>query len=368
MLPTQTPSPLPIGIVRETLDRVRSWESTVEPSRWSPYAQQLRLAPDPLTSFSIHRDCPSRRVRFRGLEGERQVWLSLLPKIEVKPGHADAFRDCGRPTWIELDTETGEYYTVASTCKLRVCPACRKRVQYLALARMRRYLDQHPDGKWQLITLTLRHNQTGLGKQLDRLTRSFRKLRQRKLWKTSVVTGYAAIEMTRHAAWTYRPNGQQREQAEWHPHLHILARTDWIDWSKLRSDWLGVTGDSNNIDCQHARNTDQAARYLAKYLGKPPKLDLQADPEAAEEYYLALNGRRLLIPFGGTSADTPPPAPAPRRSERICNLDSLYAAALGGDYPAQSLLTRILLAMTRKQPPIRAEYQTANLPFTGPPP
>lgn len=275
------------------------------------------------------------------------MWLQLLPNIEPNIRIFDRFRECGASCWVEQDNVTGQYYLTTATCKLRICPACRKRLQHRTAARVLDFLAMHPDKPWQFHTFTLKHSAAPLADQLARLVSCFRRLRHRNLWQHTVKTGYAVLEVTFHPAGSCRTDGRLREANEWHPHLHVLAQTAFIDWSTLRKDWHAVTGDSSNIDCQHVKNAQQAARYVAKYIGKPPDLDLQAHPENAAEYYHALAHRRLLISFGPAAKHLPPPIPPRALSTRICRLADLIHASLHGNYPAQHILTRLIFAFRR---------------------
>jgi hypothetical protein len=204
-------------------------------------------------------------------------------------------------------------------------------------------MEQRPGEKWQFQTFTLKHSSDPLPDQLERLVRCFRRLRQRKLWKAHVLTGYAVIEIDFHPAGTYSPNGRLRTEDEWHPHLHVVARTDWIPWSPLRKAWLQVTGDSDNIDCEPCESATHAATYVAKYIGKAPDLALTDSPDRAAEYYHALKSRRLLIAFGPATEqekrDESPKTP----SVRIIRFADLLKAVALGDKPARQMLAKVII-------------------------
>lgn len=52
-----------------------------------------------------------------------------------------------------------------------------------------------------------------------------------------------------------------------YPHLHLLIRGSFIPWKWLRKRWEEITG-STHIDIRKIKGTKDAARYVAKYLGK----------------------------------------------------------------------------------------------------
>jgi hypothetical protein len=270
--------------------------------------------------------------------------LDLLPDIDPNINRIARYQACGRYAFVVRDLETGRLFLRGEACKLRICPVCRRRIQQKSSNRVLDFITRHQDLHWQFITLTLKHSADPLPHQLDRLVSCFRKLRQRKLWRSSVATGYAVIEVTYHPAGSWSPNGRRRSHDEWHPHLHVIAATQFIDWSLLRTDWFAVTTDSSNIDCSLVESAHHAAHYIAKYIGKPPDLNLRAHPDRAAEYYAALRNRRLLMPFGATIKNTLPPRDAPPTTQLVCRYQDLRTAASGGSYPAQCMLVNVILA------------------------
>lgn len=58
----------------------------------------------------------------------------------------------------------------------------------------------------------------------------------------------------------------ERHKSGW-PHLHILARSRWIDQAWLSRTWKRLTG-AWCVDIRRIQDAGRAAYYLAKYLGK----------------------------------------------------------------------------------------------------
>ncbi len=334
---------IPRDVVESALHRLGDWESNVDRPRWSVPNQQLELPPSNRSAFTIHIDAPEQVLRFQGCQEERQFWLDSLHLIEPDVLKIARFRQCGKYAWVNEDVQTGELFLQGACCKLRICPACRRRIQWKAKARVLDFLNQHDDLKWQFHTFTLKHSQTPLPQQLDRLVKCFRRLRQRMHWKRTVSMGYAVLEVTFHHAGTWSPNGRRREYDEWHPHLHAVVATEWTSWSLLHKSWLEITGDSHDVDCEKVRNNEKAAYYVGKYIGKPPDLNLDGNLQRMTEYYRSLQGRRMLMPFGATAKHRLP-APEPRMgSIQVCRFSALLTAAAAGDYCAQSMLARIII-------------------------
>ncbi len=331
------------SIVDAALGRLGIWESADERPSRQVLGQQLELPPSPLCEFAVHRDQPEQLLRFQGCQAERQFWLDVLPDIEGDGRKVTRFQQCGGYAFVAENEETGRLYLQGETCKLRICPVCRRRIQAKASTRVLHFMEQHPSDSWQFHTFTLKHSSTPLSRQLDRLVKSFRKLRQRALWKRHVITGYAVIEVTFHPAGSYSTTGRFREDDEWHPHLHVVARTDFIPWGELRAAWLSVTGDSDAIDCRVCDSATHAAHYVAKYVGKPPDVRLEGNRKRAAEYYHSLKARRLLMPFGDTAKHSPPPRAAPPRSHQVARFEALLKAARAGDYPARFMLAAVIV-------------------------
>ena len=356
---------LPNSLVDSALRRLGDWESSVERPRRMVLHQQLGMMGSGPTEFTVHHDQPEQVLRFQGCQTERQFWLDQLPRIEPCPLRLSRFALCGAYSWVTQDVETGQLFLRGESCKLRICPVCRRVIQRRSARRVLEFMDSRPGTKWQFQTFTLKHSADELSVQLSRLVRCFRRLRQRKLWKDSVTTGYAVIEVTFHPKDSLSPSGRLREESEWHPHLHVLAATEFIAWEHLRKAWLEVTGDSDNIDCQLVESSTHAAHYVAKYIGKPPDLHLQAEPQRAAEYYHALNHRRLLMPFGPSRKHQTPGCQPPRITMPICRFSSLLTAAAAGSYPARCMLAYVVLSAVPR--PKLSRHRQLTLFNRGPP-
>lgn len=53
------------------------------------------------------------------------------------------------------------------------------------------------------------------------------------------------------------------------PHLHVALRAPFLDWAWLVEQWEALTG-SRGVDIRAVYQAGNAARYLAKYIGKEP--------------------------------------------------------------------------------------------------
>ena len=79
------------------------------------------------------------------------------------------------------------------------------------------------------IVLTIANVPPGqLVESLDLLNESFRRLRQREVWK-DIKKGVWSFGLTR------------AENGWWHPHLHIAADVQWLNKETLAREWAEVT-------------------------------------------------------------------------------------------------------------------------------
>jgi hypothetical protein len=134
-----------------------------------------------------------------------------------------------------------------------------------------------PYRTFKLVTLTIPNSKTPqLGYKF--LTKSFRKLRQRKWWKRIVYGGVFVVEAT-------------KGQNGFHIHMHIICQAYMIPVKELRDHWQSITG-AHIVDVRSMWNIN-ASRYLTKYLTK-----VKGSVEFTMQVGLGLKGSRLYQPFG----------------------------------------------------------------------
>lgn len=174
----------------------------------------------------------------------------------------------------------GVVHTIPIYCGNRFCPVC----QGARLARVRDRLNWLVDRAKATDTRGFRHltltivSQSNLPQMIDKLIRSFKKLRSTRLWKDNVAGGSYVVEVT-------------RSTAGWHAHLHIIIQSGFLPWTPLRNQWLKISGSPG---CYIQRLPASAiTTYLTKYLTKP---DLDADDAASAN--AAMKNIRLFNPFG----------------------------------------------------------------------
>jgi hypothetical protein len=192
-----------------------------------------------------------------------------------------AFRiwDCGKVWWVGI--KAGEPLVFCQACKERLCPECQlaKYRRYKHVIRERMEAMKYP----VFLTVTLKHNTQPLGEQLTRLLSAFRRLRSRAVWKAAVRGGIYAVEFKKDKA------GEL-----WHPHIHCLMDSKWLDKDWIKDAWLEITQDSciTWIEGATQSTPDELAKYITKAIGA--KL---SEREIWDTYY-EIKGRRLAAAFG----------------------------------------------------------------------
>lgn len=302
------------------------WKSQPRKNRLDPWTQNVEIG---------HADDLDQHWRFRACGFERSRWRDLLSRDDAHAKILNRFNGCGQQAWVVKDPKTNRHFIQCTACKLRICPACRAAKSDKAQRKIADLLKDAPPSDWQFVTLTMRHSQAPLVDQLKNLRESFRRLRQRKLWKTAVDKCYGVIEVT-----------YNEERKEWHPHLHVLSHTRFLDWSKLRSDWCKCSGGANVIDVQKLKPSRQVVQYITGYLGKPPSLAIMQDLELLDDWREALNYGRFLIKAGKWPKPPEPAATEPKERSThvtVAKLSDVIRNAHRGD-PAALAVLRLLVA------------------------
>jgi len=84
---------------------------------------------------------------------------------------------------------------------------------------------------------------------------------------------------------------------QWHPHLHCVIDSPWLDKYALSAGWELVTKDSKIINIKEVRDESSMAEYVARYAARPSMLVDLADPDRLE-LMTCLHGRRLVGTWG----------------------------------------------------------------------
>jgi hypothetical protein len=175
----------------------------------------------------------------------------------------------------------GIYEVHPERCHQLDCPICleiRRRTWY---HRMKRSLQLWTAPKH--VTLTLRSTTYPLDQQLALLIHHFRRLRQRKLWKSRTPWGFWTVEIT-----------YSDKTGLFHPHIHVICNMRFMDKDILHATWEQITGDSHQTGIEEIKG--DLAGHFAHYVTKAASIwSAPVDPDILLQQ---LRGKRLVQKFG----------------------------------------------------------------------
>ena len=150
-----------------------------------------------------------------------------------------------------LKADCAHTFMLGQHCKSRVCPDCSSykrrnwRDKYLP------YLEKVDPSELRFITLTLR-NQKDLRDGMDKIIKSFGKLRRRKKMAESFKGGLVGYE------------AHHGKDGLWNIHCHALYQGEYIDQAKLSETWKEITGDSEVVWVSSVLGKDYKCQYRNK--------------------------------------------------------------------------------------------------------
>lgn len=284
--------------------------------------------------------CPAmtgdQAFRHGGWEPIRSLVRQALFRVGERPARIESFDQCGACAWIEKSDDADARYRLRGNyCHDRLCTPCANERS----ARLRDALRATmANKKHTFITLTLCGRNETLRELVDRLYRSFRYLRSSKLWQEHVTGGAAFLEIK----WSDKAG-------RWHPHLHIICESSYMDQGHLSDAWRSITRDSFIVDIRRVKDARIASSYVAKYASKPLNMTFAHVTARLDEAVLALKGRRLCLTFGtwyGIPLD--PDIPEESESEmeflhwhKVGGLYELHTKACAGDAGALAALEAV---------------------------
>lgn len=208
---------------------------------------------------------------------------------------------CRSSAWFVRNTETGMVRVAANHCRLRWCPMCSQSRSGFIAAQVKEWLSGTRRPK--MLTLTLKHSNSDLSTQIDRIYSSFRGMRRTKWWKSLCYGGVWFFQVT------YNPQSK-----EWHPHIHILLDSEFIPYLEIRQKWYYYTSGSDIIDIRPVYSTVDISQYVARYASRPHTLqDLPF--KSAKDLVTTMHGRRMCGSWGSGKLIKMSPYNAPKSDE-----------------------------------------------------
>lgn len=289
--------------------------------------------------------------RHSGWQPTRQRIREALDRLDAAPSRLAAWDACGADAWVLQSVESPERLKIAScTCHDRFCIPCADDRS----ARIgRRVRDKIGSERISFLTLTLADDDLDLRRLLDKLMRSFRRLRQWPLWKREVDGGVAFIEIK----WS---DAKQR----WHPHIHAILEAGYMPQASIADRWREITATSFIVHIKRPRDSETVVRYLTRYGSKPLDQSFVDDPRRLDEALAALKGRHLCFAFAEWRGWCLTDDDEHERWAPIDTLIHLLARAKRGDPEAIHIMER-LECMTPLETTIAPHPRPppANVPF-----
>lgn len=298
------------------LTSLDSPESNLHPQPPSPAAKPPLAEPASVTFR--HSGWRHRR------DQTREAFLRLgLPEKRIA-----RWDECGIGGWVWQSVENpGQYKVTGTCCHDRWCLPCgATRGRTIA-----RNVHAHVDDKLiRFVTLTLAHRDQPLKQSVKDLQSYFVRLRRTKFWLENVTGGAAFLEVK-----------LAEDGNHWHPHLHMLVETQWLEQSILKAIWHKITGDSWIVDVRPCESKKHLVWYVTKYVSKPLDSTIFTREATIDEAIEAMHGRRTCTTFGAwRGLDLTEPD---EESEWISvgPLSELIAQASNGDAGARHVISRL---------------------------
>jgi hypothetical protein len=253
-----------------------AWETQKFLAEKPPVRNDSQAGPDLAEQFRHSGWAPFRR----------RVMAAMAAVPAISERRASSFRGCGCDAYVEWrwvsSAMVGKEWRIRSTkCHDRFCIPCSNERGSRIRSSLLQHMYQRQNMK--LLTLTLRASSDNLTTILDRLTRCFRLLRNRPIWKKNVSGGCAIIE-------TKVGQGS----GEWHAHFHVILESKFISHATLADEWEKITGDSRIVDIRPMQAKGGGVQYITKYVTKAGDPSIVLSPKHLQEALIAFHSRRLI--------------------------------------------------------------------------
>jgi len=227
-----------------------------------------------------------RKYCISNCEAEYNATLQTYVETDLNDGTERQYslENCRTGAWFARNRTTGKIKVLSSSCKLRWCPMCSAARRWFLTQQVSDWLKTATQPKF--LTLTLAHSNQPLADQLKHLYDSFRKYRKLNLLKRNVRGG----------VWFFQIHRAKSDNL-WHPHLHCVIDSPWIDKYELSTAWEIVTKTSKIINIKEVKDAESMSGYVARYAARPSIL-INLDLWSRVELFEALHGRRLVGKWG----------------------------------------------------------------------
>ena len=292
-----------------------------------PYKQLAARPEDPQSGVQYQADLGCT-FRHGGWANDRKLVHDALGRAVDDPRRRTRFAVCGSGAWLyESDGPDREYHLRAEHCGDRFCiPCAADRGARLA----HNVADALRGQQLRFVTLTVKSSDAGLAEQLGKLAACFRRLRGLRWWRDHVRGALAFEEVT-----------LSRETRRWHPHLHLIVSSTYLDQGELSQLWHRCTGDSYVVDVRAVTTTEGLAGYIVKYASKPLSHRVLRDPERLDEAIRVFRGRRMVAAYGVMRKIDLWAKPSGKAWHCLYSFETLLSLVAAGDPIARRILTSL---------------------------
>lgn len=204
--------------------------------------------------------------------------------VVIEKGYREKLDDCRSRAWFVRNKDTGDVRVAAKQCRLRWCFHCSEAKQQFITNAISPWWKAAKEPK--LLTLTIKSNDDPLSVQTKFLYHCFTKLRQRKFVKDKIRGG----------VWFYQVT-YNKETRQWHPHIHVLIDSPYLDHSELKVAWKKITMGSTIVHIRLVHDPEKTLAHNARYAARPVAL-LSIPEYRWGEMFEAFDGRRICGTFG----------------------------------------------------------------------
>jgi Replication protein len=274
------------------------------------------------------------------------------------------FENCGADCTVYYHDVEQRYRLGAMYCKNRFCEPCMRAKQNTIAMNLRKKFDEHKPSTIRFFTFTLKKSDKPLKEQMDRLYDSFKQLRKLPVWKNTQKGGCMHFEVK----WAKAKTAHIDAPEQWHPHLHCAVEGNYVDAQEIQHAWHQITGDSYVVDIRAIDKTKDAAWYIAKYVGKGVNDQVWQNDTAADEFVLAMKGRRTCATFGSWRGfKLLEKEPIDKAWRKVGTLNEIVQRFRQGEQWAIRLLDK-LWNCDRYDPHRKRPKEKITTPPIGPPP
>ncbi len=273
--------------------------------------------PKPLTCQEVDEKNSIEILTDKSAKGKERPWrekkmantLLALAYDDVNEKKAARLRDCGNYLSFAIHEDGTKKLKHMDSCRVRLCPMCAWRRSLKVHAHTVQILDAMQEQyAFIFLTLTVRNCLAeDLSGTIDTMMTAWRRLTERKAFKTAVKGWYRGLEVT------HNVDIKDEYYDTYHPHFHALLcvnksyfkSRDYLSqeaWTSLWRESARLSYDPM-VDVRKVRgSTSQAVAEAAKYTVKdgdyilPDDWDLTVDTVRVLD--AALDNRRLVA-YGG---------------------------------------------------------------------